>query len=142
MASVLLLYYHLLDERGIFNDQTVYVGSLDFNGFDFLDVKVKEEYNESLDINESLIREGAIIYLLCELNDVIGEFDDDFHSQPHTKKLIAALEKYSGPTIPEVSQLLKLLSVSEQELDYSTYNVILQGVYKKYVHGFFVKKLT
>ena len=109
MASVLLLYYHLLDEGGITNDQTVYIDQNDFNVFDFLDAEGKEPAGINLDLDEVLLREGAIIYLLCDLNDFIGEYDDDFHSQPQTKKILNALKGHEHSPIPEVSDLLKQL---------------------------------
>ena len=140
MAAVLLLYYHLLDEGGITNDQTVYVGSLGFNGDEFLEVEIREEDGESLDIDVDLIRKGAIVYLLCELNDVIGELEDEFHQHPHTKKLLAALDRHQDQPIPEVSQILELVSVAE--LDYSRFNDALQSIYRKYVRGFFAGKLA
>jgi hypothetical protein len=142
MASVLLLYYHLLDEGGITNDQTVYLDPKDFNGFDYLGVEVKEITNESLDLDEALIREGAIIYLLCDLDDVIGEYDKDFHSQPLTKKIIEALNDHEHTPIPEVASLLKHVLVVESDFNYTEYNQVLQSIYRKYVHGFFAKKLA
>jgi hypothetical protein len=142
MASVLLLYYHLLDAGGITNDQTVYLDPKDFNGFDFLNVEVKEQANESLDLDESLMREGAIIYLLCELDDTIAEYDEDFHRHPHAKKIMEALKGHEHSPIPEVALLLKQLSVAESEFCYSEYNESLQRIYTTYVHGFFTKKLA
>ena len=142
MASVLLLYYHLLDEGGITDGQTVYIDYEDFNGYDFLGVELKEESNESLDINETLIREGAIIYLLCDLNDFICDYNEDYLSQPITKKIITALKEHKDTPIQEVTNLLKTISVPESELNYVNYNDVLQSIYKKYVYGFFVKKLS
>lgn len=142
MASVLLLYYHLLDEGGITHDQTVYLDPKDFNGYDYLGVEVKEQDNESLDLNEALMREGAIIYLLCDLDDIIGEFEEDFHSQPHTKRIIEALKEHELSPIPEVALLLKHVSVAEPKFNYPKYNKVLQVIYKKYVYGFFATKMA
>ncbi|CAM4053705.1 hypothetical protein SAMN05216575_11392 [Ectopseudomonas alcaliphila] len=142
MASVLLLYYHLLNEGGITNDQTVYLDPNDFNGFDYLGVEVNELANESLDLDEDLIREGAIIYLLCDLNDIIGEYDADFHGQPQAKRIVEALNDHKSSPIPEVALLLKQVSVPEGQFNYSEYNKILQVIYKKHVHGLFAKKLA
>jgi hypothetical protein len=142
MASVLLLYYHLLNEGGITNDQTVYLDQNDFNGYDFLGLEVREGSGRNLDLDEALIREGAVIYLLCDLDDIIGEYDEDFHSQPQTKKIIGALKEHGTSPISEVALLLELIAVPENEFNHSSYDLILQGIYKKYVHGFFVKKLA
>lgn len=142
MASVLLLYYHLLDEGGITHDQTVYIDPEDFNGFDFLSVRLKENTNESLNISESLLREGAVIYLLCELNDIIGEYDKDFNSQPYTKKITNALLGLSVSPISEIKLLLDSISVPETKFNYYEYNEILKVIYKKYVYNVFKSKLA
>ncbi|CCK76367.1 hypothetical protein OLEAN_C21910 [Oleispira antarctica RB-8] len=142
MASVLLLYYHLLNEGGITNDQTVYLDQNDFNGYDFLGLEVREGSGRNLDLDEALIREGAVIYLLCDLDDIIGEYEEDFHCQPQTKKIIGALKEHETSPISEVALLLELIAVPENEFNHPSYDLILQGIYKKYVHGFFVKKLA
>ena len=140
MASVLLLYYHLLSESGITHAQTVYLDPADFNGFDFVGAQVSE--NENIEIDEALIREGAAIYLLCELNDIIVEYDEDFHIQPLFKRIVNTLKAQAASSIPEVEKILDQLLVPDLDLDYAKYNEILQGVYKKYVYGFFSKKMA
>ena len=73
MASVLLLYYHLLREGGIIHEQTVYVNLDDFDAFEYLTAEVtKEQRNET---DQQMLREGAAIYLLCELNDVVTDYE-------------------------------------------------------------------
>ncbi|CCN37505.1 hypothetical protein VIBNISO65_1630003 [Vibrio nigripulchritudo SO65] len=139
MASVLLLYYHLLSEGGITNDQTVYLDQDDFDGFSFLDIEI-EEFQKT-DLDERLIKEGAIVYLICELNDMIIEYEDSYLRQPLANKVIEALKKVEKELIPELSALLKLLSVPETELNYVAYKDILHRIYKNYVHGFFANKL-
>lgn len=57
MANVLLLYYHIISEGGITNDQTACIDTDDFNYYDFLDVELDEEGN-NLDIDLFLIRKG------------------------------------------------------------------------------------
>ena len=79
MANVLLLYFHILTEKGITNDQTVYLDEQEFDPEKFIDVVVSD--SASVDIDESFLREGAIIFWLCELNDVVGEYDDSFHDR-------------------------------------------------------------
>lgn len=142
IAWILLLYYHLLDEGGITHDQTVYLNQNDFNGFDFLDIEVRNPENMSLGLDEKLIKEGSIIYLLCELNDMITEYERDYNSQPFTQKICKALKLYKNTPIPEVGLLLKQVLVAESEFNFSAYNEILQDIYKKYVHGFFAHKLA
>ena len=73
MASVLLLYYHLLREGGLTHEQTVYVNLDDFDACEYLTAEVtKEQRNET---DQQMLREGAAIYLLCELNDVVTDYE-------------------------------------------------------------------
>ena len=134
MASVLLLYYHLLDEGGITHDQTVYIDPKDFNGFDFLNVQVEDGLD--LDIDVKMLREGAVIYLLCELNDMIIEHEPDFHRQPLTQKVLAALSSHEHAPIPEIADLLDNISLPEKDFDHFAHQKLLQRIYKKYVCGF------
>ena len=122
MASVLLLYYHLLEDGGILNNQTIYIDQNDFNGFDFLGVEIQEPERMTLDLNENLIREGAIIYLLCDLDDWIGEYEQDFHLQPQVKKIVEALRDYQSSPIPEVALLFEHISRTAAECNFSEYN--------------------
>ena len=70
MASVLLLYFHLLREGGITNDQAVYIDADDFDPFAYASVEVAPELDPEID--QALLREGAVVFLLCDLYDVIG----------------------------------------------------------------------
>jgi len=65
MASVLLLYYHLIHEGGFTNDQMVYVDRQEFDVFSYVDVVVSPE--QQYEIDQRLLRRGAAIGLLCEL---------------------------------------------------------------------------
>ncbi len=79
------------------------------------------ELKADYELNEKLIKEGAVIYLICELNDMIVEYDENFLIQPHTKKIIEALKRQKEFIISEVSMLLKLVSVPEDTLNYNEY---------------------
>ena len=141
MASVLLLYYHLLNEGGFTNDQTTYIDRDDFDGFSFLNTKVSAK-KMSLDIDENLLREGAVIYLLCELNDVIGEFEDDYLKQENTKKIINSLTKREKKEIPEADAVINMVLAGEKSLNYSEYKSNLEDIYKKYVYSRFQSFLS
>ena len=52
MASILLLYYHLLEDGGFTHEQTIYLNDQDFDGFYFLEVKVSQYQAE---INQQLL---------------------------------------------------------------------------------------
>ena len=132
MASVLLLYYHLINDGGFTNDQTIYLDNNDFDGFSFIDTKVNES-NCSLDIDERLINEGAIIFLLSELNDMIGEYDEDYLKQEFTNKIINSLQTRKTSYIPEANTLVELVLQGEDSLNYDKYSSLLKSIYNKYV---------
>lgn len=138
MASVLLLYYHLINEGGFMHSQTVYIDPAHFDGFDFLDVRVDED-KDSAGIDESLLREGAVIYVLCCLNDMIAEYDNDYLEQELTKKIIKTYEEKKLIAINETEELFDILKVSKDRLDYKTYGKCLSRIYKTYVLGRFEK---
>jgi len=54
-------------------------------------------------------------------------------------KLVAALDPHKNSPIPEVSDLLNQVSVTEADFNRTAYKETLQLIYKKYIRGFFVK---
>lgn len=137
MASVLLLYYHMIMDGGFGNDQNVYIDPNDFDGFSYLNVQVVEDYR--LDIDEQLLREGAIVYLLCDVKDVIAEHEDDYLREDLIKTILALHKDGKFTAIPEATELLRVVDVPPPTLDYAKFNNILNGVYKKYVLGRFLR---
>jgi hypothetical protein len=135
MAAVLLLYYQIVLSGGISNDETVYLDPERFNGFDFLAVEVEEGCKT--DINETLIRQGAVIYLLCDLNDQISEYEEDYLSHEITQRVLRANKDGKLSSIPEAEKLVSLVSTSEKSLDYKTYHELRDIIYRKYVLGTF-----
>jgi hypothetical protein len=131
MASVLLLYYHLLREGGITHEQTVYVNPDDFNTFEYLTVEVTKD--QQGDIDQKLLREGATIYLLCELNDVVTDYETDYLSRPFAKRILDALARDAVTAIPHTHQILQLVSEGEANLDYPALQRSLHVVYEEYV---------
>jgi hypothetical protein len=131
LGAILLLYFHLLQEGGITNDQTVYLDDDAFNGFDYLDVQVAPE--QWMDIDQELLREGAVVYLLCELNDMVAEHGNDFLRQPLFQRI--AVEYAGGrlSAVPEAEAILQLVLVGERSFDYETYQRLLASVFQKYV---------
>lgn len=134
MASVLLLYYHLAQEKGFNHAETVYIDPNNFDGFSYLQVTVQEDANMSLDIDEKLLREGAIIYLLCDLNDSICDFDEDYLKDEYNLKIVKEFKSGNMSAIPEVSVLFaEILNIPEGKINYETYSNILSNIYIKYV---------
>ena len=136
MASVLLLYYHLLQDDGFTNDQTVYIDRDDFDGFSFIDTKIIED-RCSLDLDEQLINEGAVIYLLSELNDMVGEYDENYLKQDFTQKIINTLQNRKTHFVPEANDVVALVTRGEDTLSYDAYSTLLKTIYKKYVFSKF-----
>ena len=132
MAWVLLLYYHLLREGGITNDQTVYVDSEEFNAFEYVAVEVSPDQQPEID--QKLIQRGAVIYLLCELNDMVADYEADYLNQPFTQRGLSALASASAvAAIPEVAEIAEEVSKVRAPLDYSAFQRMLRGVFTTYV---------
>ena len=135
MASVLLLYYHLASSGGFTGDETVFISPEEFDGYSYLDAEVTDGYETEID--EKLIREGAVIYLLCELNDMICEYEDNFFAQETTQKIIKAYEKGKLTSISETSELFKLFNAPKSNFNLEAYFEIMRNIINKYVVGTF-----
>ncbi|NVJ61741.1 MAG: hypothetical protein HWE27_15205 [Gammaproteobacteria bacterium] len=135
VAQALLLYYHLAREGCFSGDETVYIDPETFDGFRYLDVVVEDNYNP--EINEKFLREAAIIFILCDLNDEITEHDDSFHYAEITKKAIAKHKEGLMTAVSEIDVIFSLLDSDEANFDFSKYNEVLREIYDKYIFGFF-----
>lgn len=136
MASALLLYYQILSEDGITNDQTVYIDPDDFDGFSYLSVDV----DDNLGIDDEFLKEAAVVHLLCDLNDMIIDYEDDFWLQPLVKRITNSFSQGLLSTIPETVSLFENIEKHES-MDYVKYLEDLDNIYKKYVVDRF-KRLT
>jgi hypothetical protein len=131
VAAILLLYYHLLQEGGFTNDETVYLREMEFDGFAFMNTRMLKNCESHIDV--LLINEGAAIYLLCELNDQIINYEDDFLSQPYTQKIISFYQSNSQYFFFEFAEVMQLVLSGESRFNYAVYKVQLAKIYKKYV---------
>lgn len=131
VASALLLYYHLATEGCFCGDETVYIDPALFEGFRLLGVAVEEALQPEID--ERLLREAAIIYLLCDLNDMISEHEESFHYCETTKNIIAAHKAGKMTAIPEVDEIFTLLESREADFNFERYSEILREIFSKYV---------
>ena len=129
MAAILLLYYHLAWEGGITHDQTIYSGSLEFDPYLFLDVRL--DGCEEIDV--SLLMEGAVIHLLCDLNDTMCNQEDDFTHWPSVQKLFSAHREGKLSAIPEAKDLIDHVIQHREAYHYPYFSKILHKIYKKYV---------
>lgn len=130
VASVLLLYYHLLREGGITHDQTVYLDRHDFDAFQYVRVEVA---SENLDLDQGLLRRGAVIALLCELNDMVTDYEDDYLSQPFTQKILEALGPEAVAAVPEVESIIEILLKHEDCERYEIFSRTLHQVFERHV---------
>ena len=135
MASILLLYYHLISEEGFTNDQTIYSESIDVDLSSLLNAYTVEE--DSSEINVQLIREGATISLICDLNDCLANYEKDYVLQPQYKQIKSLLDKRYLNIIPEVDLLLELIQGGINSFDFQDYKNILELIYQKYVMNYF-----
>ena len=133
MASVLLLYYHIVRAGGISNDETVYVEQR-FNPYDYLDVEITDGIAGEID--EQLIRQGAVVFLICDLNDMISEYDDSYLDQFTTQKILSVCENGLMDSIPESKDIVKLIE-SSYSFDYDQYHELLNGIYQRYIKNTF-----
>lgn len=133
MASVLLLYYHLLREGGITHDQTVYLDPAHFNALDHVDVTV--DGAGAGEIDASLLREGAVVCLLCDLDDMVAEHEDDYLQWPITQAILQAHAQGRLAAVPEAALVIAEVERGMEHLDMVRYRALLQGIYEKYVVG-------
>lgn len=133
MASVLLLYYHLLREGGITHDQTVYLDPTHFSALDHVDVTV--DASGAGEIDASLLREGAVVCLLCDLDDMVSEHEDDYPQWPFTQAILQAHAQGRLVAVPEVALVIAQVERGIGHLDMARYRALLQGIYEKYVVG-------
>ena len=131
MAAVLLLNYHLLREGGIRHDQTVYIDADLFDPFAWLDVELAPEL--TVDVDADLLREGAVIHLLCDLNDAVDEFDADCLAQPLVARILAAWRDGRLSAIPEAGDIVAMIAACRDGLDYPLLAKRLAGIYQRHV---------
>lgn len=132
IAWILLLYYHLLREDGITHDQTVYVDAEEFNAFESIALEVA--LDQQGEIDQQFIRRGAAIYLLCELNDMVTDYEADYLEQPFTQRVLNALASEAvRAAIADVSEIVKTVSRVQAPLDNAVFQSMLQEVFTTYV---------
>ncbi|WP_018605285.1 hypothetical protein [Uliginosibacterium gangwonense] len=131
MASVLLLYYHLLKEGGFGHVVTAHVAPDDFNGFDFLDVRVAP----NLGIDEKWLREGAVIYVLCELNDIVLEHDVSPLALQFIQKIAGLFKEGKLAAIPECGGVVEQVRADAMAFDLAAYQQVLAVIFERYVVG-------
>ena len=119
------LYSTLIEEQGFDHAQADWIDPDDFDGFSFLDVEVAE----GVDLDQRLLRQGAIIFLLCHLHDMTLEFGEDFYRQEFSQRIIRQFHKGRMAAIPEVAQLMATIDTDHGSFDYMAYREVLDKIY-------------
>lgn len=139
MGAALLLYYHLASEGRFSHAETVFIDPEHFEGFRFLDVEVENE--AGVDIDQTLLREAAVVYCLCDVNDMLSEHEDWFRSTSIVEKFVAAHDDRKLSAVPEATEIVRLLRTPEEDFDPAHYHEVLARIYDRYVLGTF-KRLS
>jgi hypothetical protein len=106
------------------------VNAEDFDPFKYLAVQVSDELT---DVDQTLLQEGAAVHLLCDLNDLVGEFESDYLQQPLVKRIVSALSAVQGNPIPEAAAIASMAAAGETVLNYQHLALRLTEVYERYV---------
>lgn len=140
-AAVLLIYTDLIQEGGCFGiDSTAAIPAVEyfeeFNGFNFLNCTAIHEGHCTAKVLD-LIREGAVIFLLCDLSDSMGMYEEDYLMHPHVQNIIKAYNDGLLDVIPETKELFALLEVPKKQLKWPEFINLNKAIYNKYVLGWF-----
>ena len=131
MASLLLLYYRLALEGGFENGVINHVDITEFNLMEMLEVEVAEDCADYIDAY--FLREGAAIFILCALHDMIAQYPKDFLSHELTQNIILQYRRGRFASVPESREIFKLLEKPEDKIDYDAYEKCLDDIFEQYV---------
>lgn len=134
MMHASFFYYQLIEEGGFSCGQTSYWLFDGCTCWELLNLKVIEPSGVSLGINETFIREAALIYILCMLVNQYEELEPEEYPKSDDRAVILIRDK--GVTlIPEVSQIIDSIDNGNIEHFYTA----MSAIFKKYVQGRFLK---
>ena len=134
MMHATFFYYQLLEEGEFFCGQTSYWIFDGCTCWELLDLKVIEPKGVSLGIDETFIREAALVYILCMLVNQYTELEPQEYPKAGDH-LLEVIEKKGLALIPEISQILE--SISNINLD--NFNGSMAVIFNIYVKGRFAK---
>ncbi|WP_445365672.1 hypothetical protein ACJJJB_02480 [Microbulbifer sp. ANSA001] len=134
MMYASFFYYQLIEEGDFSCGQTSYWLFDSFSCWDLLDLKVIESEGVSLGVDETFIREAALIYILCMLVNQYEELEPEEYPKSEDQAVIVIKDK-GLDLIPEVSQILDSIDKGNLEL----LNAAMGIIFKKYVQGRFIK---
>lgn len=92
--------------------------------------------SDAPEIDTVLLRQGALLYLLCELNDMISDYEADYLEQPRTQRILTAYQTTGCAAIPELAAVMRLVQQPLQTRDdYAQYHQLCDTIYRRYVVG-------
>ncbi|NVJ98437.1 MAG: hypothetical protein HWE25_09810 [Alphaproteobacteria bacterium] len=130
-AAILLLYRELAHAGKIENDEGVYLQICNVDPFDCANIDIDDDLADEID--EEFIRCGGAVALLCELNDIISENEDDFLQHPLLGKILGTFRAGNVSRIEQISQIVELFNVSEMEFNFARFRQILDAALNRFV---------
>jgi len=134
MMHASFFYYQLLEEGGFSCGQTSYWLFDAATCWDLLDFKVVEPKGVSLGIDDTFIREAALVYILCMLVNQYAESEPQDY--PNADDHLLRVVKEKGLVlIPEISQIIECV----KNTDLDGFNSSMVVIFNSYVKGRFAK---
>lgn len=134
MMHAVFFYYQLLNEGGFSSGQTSYWLFEKYTVWEILDIVVNEPKGVSLGIDQTFIREAALIYILCMLENYYCEFEpSEFPTENEKEYMI--LQQKGLVLIPELSLVLEAIKSTDPIL----FKNASETIFSKYVRGRFVR---
>ncbi len=134
MMYASFFYYQLLEEGGFSCGQTSYWLFDGATCWDLLDFKVIEPKGVSLGIDDTFIREAALVYILCMLVNQYAESEPQDYPKADDH-LLKVIKKKGLALIPEIPQIID--NVRNTDLD--GFNNTMVVIFNSYVKGRFAK---
>jgi hypothetical protein len=133
-------YYQLIEEGSFSPRQTSYWLLEDFTCWELLDFEVVEPKGVSFGIDSNFIKEAAIIYIVCMLDNYYFELEE--HEWPTADdETINVLNTYGKKVIPELHDLIQCVLPQSGKINFERYNAVQKLIYDKYVYGRFISLL-
>ncbi len=133
-------YYQLIEEGGFCPEQTSYWLLEDYTCWELLDFEVDEPKGVSFGIDSNFIKEAAIIYIVCMLDNYYFELEE--HEWPTTDdETINVLNIDGKKMIPELDELIQCVLPKSGKINFERYHAAQKLIYDKYVYGRFVSLL-
>jgi len=130
VAHFLGFYLQILNEKGIYHDQTAYL-PLEVDASDILDVEVAE--STAMDVDGSFLRHASMVALVCDICDAAYM---DLLNEPRPRaKFLRICDSWCAQE-PEINEFIRLIN---GEIDDSQWRPILDRIYEKFVRSWWLR---